>query len=57
MWILIIFAYAGPLSDADAVSITTQEIGSQQRCVAASKAAQKLAFGTTKVIKTACVQK
>ncbi len=57
MWILIIFAYAGPMSDTDSVSITTQEVSSQQRCLAASKAVQKLAFGTTKVIKTSCVQK
>ena len=57
MWILIIFAYAGPMSDTDSVSITTQEISSQQACIAASKAVQKLSYGTTKIIKTACVKK
>jgi len=57
MWILIIFAYAGPMSDTDSVSITTQEISSQQACITASKAVQKLSSGTTKIIKTACVKK
>ena len=57
MWILIIFAYAGPMSDTDSVSITTQEISSQQACITASKAVQKLSYGTTKIIKTACVKK
>ena len=57
MWILILFAYAGPMSDTDSVSITTQEIGSVQACNEAGKAASKLAFGTTKIIKYSCVRK
>ncbi len=57
MWILILFAYAGPMSDTDSVSITTQEIGSVQACTAAGQAASKLAFGTTKIIKYSCVRK
>lgn len=57
MWILILFAYAGPMSNADSVSITTQEVASQQACVAAGQAAARLAGGTTKVIKYTCVRK
>lgn len=57
MWILILFAYAGSLSDTDSVSITTQEISSQQACVSAGKIASSLANGTTKIIKYACVKK
>lgn len=57
MWILILFAYAGPLSDTDSVSITTQELSSQQSCNIAGKTATRLASGTTKVIKYTCVRK
>lgn len=57
MWILILFAYAGPLSDTDSVSITTQEISSQQACNIAGQAATRLAAGTTKVVKFSCVRK
>lgn len=57
MWILILFAYAGPMSETDSVSITTQEVGTQQACIAAGQAASRLASGTTKVIKFSCVRK
>lgn len=57
MWILILFAYAGPLSDTDSVSITTQEVSSQQVCNVAGQAASRLASGTTKVVKYTCVRK
>ena len=57
MWILILFAYAGAMSGTDSVSITTQEVVSQQTCVAAGRSAAKLASGTTKVIKYTCVRK
>lgn len=57
MWILILFAYAGALSGTDSVSITTQEVGSQQACIAAGQAASRMANGTTKVIKYTCVRK
>lgn len=58
MWILILFAYAGPLSDTDSVSITTQEIsGNAAVCAAAGKSAARLANGTTKVIRYTCVRK
>jgi hypothetical protein len=56
MWILILFAYAGPLSETDSVSITTQQMSTQQVCVAAGQAASRLASGTTKIIKYTCVK-
>jgi|LauGreDrversion4_2_1035121.scaffolds.fasta_scaffold1013574_2 hypothetical protein len=57
MWILVLLAYAGPLSDTDSVSITTQEFGSQQACMAAGRASSTLARGTTKVVKFTCTKK
>ena len=56
-FILIIMAYAGPLADTDSVSITTHEFNSAATCQAAGKAAAKLGFGTTKVVKFTCVVK
>lgn len=57
MWVLVLLAYAGPLSDTDSVAITTHEFGSQQACIAAGKASSALARGTTKVVKFTCVKK
>ena len=57
MWILVLLAYAGPLSDTDSVAITTHEFDSQQACIAAGKASSALARGTTKVIKFTCAKK
>ena len=57
MWILVLLAYAGPLSDTDSVAITTHEFGSQQACIAAGKASSALARGTTKVVKFTCAKK
>jgi hypothetical protein len=54
MWILILFAYAGPTPATGHISITTQQMTSQQTCVAAGKAAVSLAGGTTKVIRYTC---
>lgn len=56
MWVLILFAYAGPLADTDSVSITTHQMSTQQACVAAGQAATKLANGATKIIKYTCVK-
>jgi len=56
-FVLIIMAYAGPLAETDSVSITTHEFNSAASCQAAGKAAAKLGYGTTKVVKYACVVK
>lgn len=57
MWILILFAYAGPLAETDSVSITAQEVTSISACTSAGQMASRLATGTTKVIKFTCVRK
>ena len=57
MWVLVLLAYAGPLSDTDSVAITTHEFGSQQACIAAGKATSALTRTTTKVVKFTCAKK
>ena len=54
-WILIIFAYVGPMSDRDSNSLTTAVFGSEIACASAGEVAKKLANGTKKVIRYACV--
>ena len=54
-WLLIIFAYVGPMSDRDSNSLTTATFASEVGCANAGEAAKKLAAGTTKVIRYACV--
>jgi hypothetical protein len=55
-WLLIIFAYAGPMSDRDSNSLTTAIFATEQHCTAAGEAAKKMAAVTTKVIKYSCTQ-
>ena len=54
-WILILFAYAGTLATGDSVSLVTPIFASEVACASAGEAAKKLANGSTKVIKYACV--
>ena len=54
-WVLILFAYAGPLSDNDSMAMTTTSGFSKTACVAAGEQAKRLASGTTKVIRYECV--
>ena len=54
-WILILFAHTSVFSKNDSNSLTTVLFYDEQSCVAAGKAAEKLAEGTTKVIKYTCV--
>jgi hypothetical protein len=54
-WILIIFAYVGPMSDRDSNSLTTAVFASEVACASAGEVVKKMANGTTKVIKYACV--
>lgn len=56
-WVLIVFAYVGPVSDNDSNSLTSVPgFTSVQECTAAGEAAKQLASGTTKVIRFACVK-
>lgn len=54
-WILILFAHTSVFSKNDSNSLTTATFYTEQSCIAAGKAAEKLAEGTTKVIKYKCV--
>lgn len=54
-WVLILFAHTSVFSKNDSNSITTAMFYTEQSCVAAGKAAEKLAESTTKVIKYTCV--
>ena len=53
-WILVIFAYAGSMSKNDDIGLTTAIFATEQHCMAAGKAAKKMAEGTTKVIEYSC---
>lgn len=57
MWILILFAHVGALSDKNSNALATQEFGNQAACVAAGNAAKKLVQGTVKEIEFVCVKK
>jgi hypothetical protein len=57
MWILIIFAHAGMLSDHDSMALTNvNSFQSEQTCMIAGEKAKTMASGTTKVIKYSCVK-
>lgn len=57
MWALILFAHAGVMSDTDSMALTTVPgFRTQQECVVAGKASERMAVATTKVIKFTCVE-
>jgi hypothetical protein len=57
IWILILFAHAGPMSDKDSMALTNvPAFSSEQQCITAGEQAKKLASYTTKVVKYVCVQ-
>ena len=57
MWILILFAHAGPMSDKDSMALTSvRGFNSEQVCVVAGEQSKKMANLTTKVIKFTCVK-
>jgi len=55
-WILILFAHTSVFSKNDSNSLATAMFYDEKSCIAAGKAAEKLAEVTTKVIKYTCVQ-
>jgi hypothetical protein len=56
-WTLILFAHVGMMSDKDSMALTSVPgFRTQQECVAAGKTAEKMASGTTKVMKFTCVE-
>ena len=57
IWILILFAHAGAMSDKDSMALASVEgFKTEQACVAAGNQATKMAAYTTKVIKYTCVK-
>lgn len=56
-YVLILFAYVGPMGSGNSNALTTQEFNSQATCEVAGKAASKLAGGTVKNIEYVCVKK
>jgi hypothetical protein len=54
-WILILFAHTSVFSKNDSNSLTTAMFYTEQSCIAAGKASETMAEGTTKVIKYKCV--
>lgn len=54
MWILILFAHAGMMSDKDSMAMTTAKFPTEAACVAAGEQSKKMANMTTKVIKYTC---
>jgi len=58
IYVLIIFAHVGMLSgNNNSNALTVAEFTSKERCVAAGRAAEKLASGTVKKIEWGCVEK
>ena len=57
MFILILFAHVGPMGDGNSNALTVAEFTTQDRCMAAGKAAAGMAMGTVKNINWVCVPK
>lgn len=57
IWVLILFAHAGPFSDKDSMALTNVPgFQSEQACIAAGEKTVSLARNTTKLIKYSCVK-
>ena len=56
-WILILFVHAGMMSDKDSMAITNVPgFKTEAACMASGKQSEKLASGTTKVVKFVCLK-
>ncbi|CAB5221541.1 hypothetical protein UFOVP247_191 [uncultured Caudovirales phage] len=54
---MILFIYAGPMSNGDSVSLTNvSNFSSQKTCEVAGETAKSLAAGTYKVARYSCVE-
>ena len=57
IWILILFAHAGPMSDTDSMALTSVSgFTSERACITAGKQAATMSSATTKIIKYTCVR-
>lgn len=57
VFVLILFAHVGPMGDGNSNALTVTEFTTQERCMAAGKAAAEMALGTVKNINWICVPK
>ena len=57
VFVLILFAHVGPMGDGNSNALTVTEFTTQDRCMAAGKAAGEMALGTVKNINWVCVPK
>jgi hypothetical protein len=56
MWVLIVFAFAGGMSNTDSVALTTvNSFQTENACKAAGDKVTKMANGTLKSIRYTCV--
>jgi hypothetical protein len=56
LWVLVLFAHGGPLSDKDSMALTNVPgFASRADCEKAGKESERLGHGTTKVIRWVCV--
>ena len=57
IWVLLLFAHAGPMSDKDSMALTNVPgFVSEAECVSAGEQAKKMAAYTTKVMKYQCIK-
>lgn len=57
IWVLILFAHAGAMSDKDSMALATVPgFKTQAECQVAGEQAKKMANLTTKVVKYTCVE-
>ena len=57
VFVLILFAHVGPMGDDNSNALTVAEFTTQDRCMAAGKAAAGMAMGTVKNVNWVCVPK
>ena len=56
-FVLILFAHVGAMGNGNSNALTVAEFTTEARCIAAGKAAEKLASGSVKKIEWACLPK
>ena len=57
VFVLILFAHVGTMGDGNSNALTVAEFTTQDRCMAAGKAAAGMAMGTVKNVNWVCVPK
>ena len=57
VFVLILIAHVGPMGAGNSNALTVAEFTTQERCMAAGKAAAEIDRGTVKTINWVCVPK